>query len=82
LRQDSHESFGRDDIKPPSDRSTGLVFAVVALIIAVWWRNSLWVSWIAIGGAVLLAILALAAPAVLRPLNWIWFRVGLLMHRV
>jgi hypothetical protein len=82
MRKNFHESFGHAEVKPPSERSTGLVFACVALLVAVWWRNTPNVLWIALGVAVALAAVSLAAPKLLKPLNWLWFRFGLLLHRV
>jgi hypothetical protein len=40
-----HESYAGGEIKPPSERSTGLLFAVVAVIIAVLWRDSPAMLW-------------------------------------
>jgi hypothetical protein len=81
--QSFHESFSSGDaVKPPSDRSTGIVFTVVAVIVALWWRNTPVVWQVALGLAVVLAILSLVAPWVLRPLNLVWFRIGLILHRV
>src|SRR5258705_8792049 len=69
-------------ITPPSERSTGLVFAAVALIAAAWWRNASVLPWVALGVAAVLAALSLRVPKVLKPFNLIWFRIGLLLHRV
>ena len=44
-----HESYAGSEIKPPSERSTGLLFAAVAVIVAVLWRNSPTVPWLALG---------------------------------
>jgi hypothetical protein len=78
-----HESFSSgESVKPPSDRSTGIVFTVVALIVALWWRNTPVVWQAALGLAVVLATSSLVAPWILRPLNLVWFRIGLVMHRV
>jgi hypothetical protein len=82
MRKNFHESFGHAEVKPPSERSTGLVFAGVALLVAVWWRNTPSVPWIAVGVAAALAAVSLAAPKLLKPLNWLWFQLGLLLHRV
>ena len=82
MRTNFHESYAGDEIKPPSERSTGLVFAAVAVIVAVIWRNSLFVLWVALGMASLLAAISLIAPALLRPLNILWFRFGLVLQRV
>ncbi len=82
MSQNFHESFAGGEVKPPSDRATGLVFAAVALIVAVLWRNSPTVLWVALSVAAMLAIVSLLAPSLLKPLNMLWFRFGLLLHRV
>ncbi len=83
MRKNFHESFGHAAaVKPPSERSTGLVFACVALVVALLWRNTPNVLWIAAGVAVALAAISLAAPWLLKPLNLLWFQIGLLLHRV
>jgi hypothetical protein len=82
MRKNFHESYSRGEIKPPSERSTGLVLAAVAIIVAALWRNSPVVLWVAFGIAGMLAALSLLAPQFLKSLNLIWFRIGLLLHRV
>ena len=82
MSKNFHESFAGGEVKPPSDRATGLVFAAVALIIALLWRNSPTVLWAALGIAAALAIISLIAPPLLKPLNMLWFRFGLLLHRI
>jgi hypothetical protein len=82
MRGNFHESYTGAEVKPPSDRSTGLLFAVVALIVAWLWRNSEIVPYVAIGLAVVLLAVSLLAPPLLRPVNLLWFRFGLLLHRV
>src|SRR5262245_60543613 len=77
-----HETYAHGDVRPPSERSTGLVFAGVAVIVAVIWRHSPMVPWVALAVAAALAALSMTAPALLRPLNLLWFRFGLLLHRV
>jgi hypothetical protein len=77
-----HESYSQSGIRPPSERTTGLVLALVAVVIGVWWRNIVMVTWLAFGVAVALAALSWLAPKVLKHLNLIWFRLGLLLHRV
>lgn len=70
------------EIKPGSNRSFGFVFAGFFTIVALvrWWRDgSPWI-WLAV--AVAFALVATAAPGVLRPLNQIWFRFGMLLHRI
>ena len=77
-----HESFAGAEVKPPSERATGLVFAAVAVIVAVVWRNSPNILWWALGIAATLAVVSLIAPALLKPLNSLWFKFGLLLHRI
>jgi hypothetical protein len=78
-----HESYNAGEaVKPPSERSTGVVFTIIAIVVAVWWRNTPTVWQVALGVACVLGILSLAAPWLLRPLNLVWFRIGLILHRV
>jgi hypothetical protein len=77
-----HESYGRGDIAPPTERATGFAFAFAAVVVAVLWRESELVRWIALALAVALALFALLAPTMLRPLSIVWFRIGLLLHRI
>jgi len=66
-----------------SDRAFGLTFAVVALILSgIWyWHDRSWWFYGLVAAAVF-AALALAAPKLLAPLNRIWLKIGLLLHRV
>ena len=82
MRTNFHESYAKGEIKPPSERSTGLTFAVVAVIVAVLWRDSSTVPWVVLGVAAILAAVSLIAPNLLKPLNIVWFRLGLLLHRI
>jgi hypothetical protein len=77
-----HESYAAGETRTPSERSTGLVFAAVAVILALLWRNSAAVPWLALGIAVGLVAISLIAPTLLKPLNILWFRFGLLLHRI
>jgi hypothetical protein len=81
-----HEDLRRDEIvAPPSEKSFGITFAAVALLLAAdfWWRH----NWKA---AAVIALIASAgflsagflAPRILRPLNLVWLRFGLLLHKV
>ena len=73
----------RRQVSVGSNRSFGIVFAIVFAIVAAWPIMSgkpprLWAA------AVALAFVgvAFAAPHWLGPLNRIWFRLGLLLHHV
>jgi hypothetical protein len=79
-----HENLDRKDVPTiHSERSFGIVFAVVFLIVGLWplihWEQPRY--W-AVAVAAAFAGIALTVPALLRPLNRLWFRFGLVMHRV
>jgi hypothetical protein len=82
MSRNFHESYKGGEVKPPSERSTGLVFAAVAVIFAVLWRNSPTVPWVALGIGLGLAAVSLIAPILLKPINIFWFQFGLVLHRV
>src|SRR5262249_51324530 len=80
----THESFERDEeIVAGSDRSFGLVmagaFAVVTALNA-WHAGRIWPWTAAVALAFLIA--ALLRPSILHPLNLIWLKFGLLLHRI
>jgi hypothetical protein len=79
---DFHEHYAVGEVSAPSERATGLVFAAVAVIVALLWRNSPTVPWVALAIAGGLAAISLIAPTLLKPLNVLWFRFGLLLHRI
>src|SRR5262245_41112117 len=82
MRTNVHESYSGSEIKPPPERSTGLVLAAVAVIVAISWRNSLTLLWVALGMAAMLVAVSLAAPTLLKPISILWFKFGLLLHRI
>ena len=79
-----HEDFGREDgPRPGSERSFGIVFAVVFVLIGLWplldgGPVRLWA--LAVAGIFLAAGLFL--PVILRPLNRLWFLFGMALHKV
>jgi hypothetical protein len=80
----AHESFGRhEEVKGSSNRTLGLVFATVFLIIAVFplfFGGAL--RWWSLAVAAAFAVVALVLPGVLTPLNRAWTRFGLLLHKI
>ena len=82
MSRNFHESYIGVEIKPPSERSTGLVFAAVAVMVAVLWRNSPTVPWLVLAVAMGLTAVSLFAPVLLKPLNILWFQFGLFVHRI
>ena len=79
-----HEDFGRDDgAKAGSERSFGVVFAVVFVIIGLlplWDGGPLRLWALIVAGAFLAA--GLFVPVILRPLNRLWFLFGIALHKV
>jgi hypothetical protein len=82
MTRNFHEAFSQAEVKPPSERATGLVFAVVAAVVAAIWHETPWALWVFSAIAVALIALSLRAPDLLRPLNIVWFQIGILLHRV
>ncbi|HUE11928.1 MAG TPA: hypothetical protein VMQ54_13345 [Steroidobacteraceae bacterium] len=84
MKQSTHEVFSRDEkIVAGSDRSFGIVMAAAfAAVTALngWHAGRVW-PWSG-GLSVLLLAAALVRPEVLNPLNRLWLRFGLLLHRV
>jgi len=82
----THEQFDkRDDVKAPSERSFGITFAVVFALLAAfsyWHRGVSNTFYITIVVSVVFAVVTLAAPRILRPLNLIWLKFGLLLHKI
>ena len=79
-----HESYDRrEDVKGSSNRSFGVVFAIVFALIGL--------LPLLVGGGVrvwslavcaLFLVCALVFPSVLAPLNRLWLRFGLLLHKI
>src|SRR5262245_34103156 len=80
----THESFTRHDSDAPGgERPFGMVMAAAFAVLALlnyWHEGRIW-PWL---GAIAVAFLVAAYlwPSVLRPLNWIWFKFGMLLHAV
>jgi hypothetical protein len=81
-QKDFHENYTHGEIEPPSERSTGLTFAAFAAIVALIWRQSPPVPWVATFIAAGLTAISLTAPGILKPLNILWFKFGQLLHRL
>ena len=80
----THETFSRaETASPGSDRSFGFVMAGAFTVLAAlsYWRGGHAWEWM-LPLAVLFLIPALLFPAALRPLNWVWFKFGLLLHKI
>ena len=83
-KMQTHEIYrDNQDIKISSEKSFGLVFAAVFLIVALWPLSDeksirYWALIVASG----FSGLALFCPQILRPLNVAWFKFGLLLHKI
>ena len=79
-----HETMKRDEeIKGSSDRAFGMVFTAVFAIVALWPLTGgasprIWA--LIVAGLILAA--ALMHPTILSPLNRLWTRFGLLLHKI
>jgi len=80
----THESYERKNkVTGSSDRSFCYTFAVIGLLfagISFWKGGNLW-PWLG-GGAAIFGAVGLLAPQLFAPLNRIWFKIGMLMHKV
>jgi len=66
-----------------SEKSFGIIFAVVFLVIALWPLTGgetvrIWSLYVCIG----FLFAAYLTPRLLKPLNIIWFKFGLLLHKI
>jgi hypothetical protein len=79
-----HENFAREDqAVPGSERPFALLMAAVLALLAGingWHNGRLW-PWLG-AAAALFVTFGLYWPAALKPLNRLWFKFGLLLHRV
>lgn len=86
MRSDSglHENLVREEKQEiSSDRLFGFVFFVFLTIVALLpLRRGGEVRGWAAGLALGFLLLALLIPRALRPLNRVWFRIGLVLHKV
>ena len=79
-----HEDFGRgDEPKAGSECGFGMVFAFVFAVIGLWplWDGGGIRLWALIAACVFAAA-GLFTPALLRPLNRVWFLFGMVLHKV
>ena len=77
-----HERLDRPELPLPSNRSTGFVFAAVALVIALLWRSNTTVLTVALVLAAALTVISIVSPSVLHPLNVAWMRFALTLSKI
>ena len=71
------------EIKIGSNRSFGLVFFIIFLIIAIWplnYNGEIRVWWLLT--SIIFLTLGLINSKFLKPLNFLWFKFGLLLGRI
>jgi predicted membrane metal-binding protein len=84
LQSKLHEKLVcKSDVKSSSNKSFGLVMAVVFALIGLWpllnnQQARLW----ALGGMVALVLISFTLPMILAPFNRVWFLFGLLLHKI
>jgi hypothetical protein len=81
----THEDVRRaHTVSVGSDRSFGIVFTVFCAIVAgvQLWYGSTGAAWGWLAAAALFAAFALVYSRALRPLNILWFKFGVLLHRI
>ena len=84
MQHSTHETLSREEpVVAGSDRSFGIVMAVACALLSLlnWWYGGRWWPWTA-GIASLFLAAALIVPSMLKPVNRIWLKFGLLLHRV
>ena len=79
-----HENFNSvEEIKVSSNRSFGMVFTLVFLVVGIWQisaEKSL--GWYFFASAILFFIATITFSSLLGPFNRAWFKFGLLLGRV
>ena len=73
----------REDVVGSSDRGFGYVFAAVFLLLAtlkLWQGSPFGYGWLTLSAV--FATAAAVRPRLLAPLNRLWLKLGLLLHRV
>ena len=72
-----------EQIRPGSDRNFGFVFGAVFAIVAVWpLLDRHEPRWWALTVAAAFVLIAFVKARLLRPLNLLWFRFGMVLSRV
>ena len=76
-----HENLDRiEEIKVSSNRSFGMVFTLVFLVVGIWQISTgKSLGWYFFASAILFFIVTIIFPSLLGPFNRVWFKFGLLL---
>ena len=76
-----HENLDRiEEIKVSSNRSFGMVFTLVFLVVGIWQISTgKSLGWYFFASAILFFIVTITFPSLLGPFNRVWFKFGLLL---
>ena len=79
-----HENLDKaEEVKLSSDRSFGIVFTLVFLVVGIWVvSGGQSKGWLFFVGAALFLVVAVVRPSILGPLNRAWAKFGLLLGQV
>lgn len=79
-----HESLkDKDEVQVGSEKGFGVVFAIVFAVVAFWpLVHGLPIRWWALIVAAVFLVAAYVAQPLLKPLNLLWFKFGLLLYKV
>lgn len=81
----THEDVSRaHTVTVGSDRSFGIVFTAFCAIVAgvQFWHGSATAAWGWLIAALVFAAFSLVYSRALRPLNILWFKFGMLLHKI
>lgn len=78
------KAISHHDVEIGSERSFGFVFTIIFSLIGVWpiFAGSGFVRWWAVIFATAILSTTLVKPELLKPLNYGWFKFGLLLGKV
>ncbi len=80
----THENIiEKQDIQIGSNKSFGIVFAVVFFVIALWplMDEGNFRVWALVTG-IILFLISFIYPSIYKPFNYIWFKCGLLLGKI
>ena len=80
----THENIiEKQDIQIGSNKSFGIVFAVVFFVIALWplMDEGNFRVWALVTG-IILFLISFIYPSIYKPFNYIWFKFGLLLGKI